>query len=112
MKTTLTHDFVVQDHGSYHYIWSSSECNGMGIFFNSYPKEYHVTGNKISKHFQTYEEAKHFALSIIYKTNTEYIISQLNKGVEKLVSAAKYKMHLRIAEFRGSLFSQIQTLRS
>lgn len=112
MKTKLSHDIEVQRHKQYHYLWSASECNGMGIFFNSYPKEYFVTGNNVRGNFDTYDEAEQFALSIIYRTNTDYIVSQLNNHIDKLIHAAKQQMHLRIAQFRGNLFGQIQTLRS
>lgn len=114
MKTQLTPDLRVEHHGSYDHLFSNSELEGACIFFNSYPKEFDVFAGKdnIRECFDNYDAAKNFALSIIYKTNTDYIISQLNKNVDNLVQSAKHQMHLRIAEFRGNLFSQIQTLKA
>jgi hypothetical protein len=112
MKTNSAHDIEVQDKGSYHFLWSTSEQDGKCIFLNSYPKEFHVAGDNTNEFFDTYDEAMDFALSVIYKTNTDYIISVLNKGIDAMVKSAKNQMHLRLAEFRGNLFSQIQTLKA
>lgn len=114
MRTQLTPDLLMENKGSYDHYFSSSEMEGACIFFNSYPKAFMVISGKsnVKGYYDNYDDAKDFALSIIYKTNTEYIISQLNKCVDKLVSSAQQQMHLRLAEFRGNLFSQIQTLRS
>lgn len=114
MQEQLTPDLCVNHHRSYDHYFSESELEGACIFFNGYHEKFNVYAGKNNYRgdFDNYNDAKDFALSIIYKTNTDYIISKLNQGVESLVKSAKQQMHLRIAEFRGNLFSQIQTLKS
>jgi len=60
--------------------------------------------------FKTFDEAISAAKAMF--DPFDFAIEKINKHIDQEIDSAQHHMHLRIAEFRGNLFTQIQSLRS
>lgn len=84
------------------------------IYIYEHEKGYHFEKNSLDKcvfpNKYAAISAAHEALSDIHNT-FEFALKKVNEGIEKSVLDMRHTLDLKMAEFRGLLFDQVQQLR-
>lgn len=81
------------------------------VFKNSFTSYSFSNKKGGSYNFKTYEEAISAAKNLLRGDPYADANDRISKSIEANVIAAKYKMNLRAAEFRGFLFNQVVQLK-